>query len=172
MSYSAAILPIAPTNSLVPCAACPGSCASRPESRARLAARLRRQDRIRIQSEARLEGSLLHPDEAHLFWNGAFSAEQKRAIARRTQLSAHPLIAVCDALPAASEIGFLNRYMFADQLAYLPDDLLVKVDRMSMAHSLEVRPPLLDHRIVEFAARLPERLKIRGAYQKAILSAR
>jgi asparagine synthase (glutamine-hydrolysing) len=103
-----------------------------------------------------LEGSLLDPDAAHLFWNGSFSGA-----ARHWRLY--------DGLPAASEIGFLNRYMFADQLAYLPDDLLCKVDRMSMAHSLEVRPPLLDHRIVEFAARLPERLKIRGSYQKAIL---
>ena len=56
-----------------------------------------------------------------------------------------------------------------DQHYYLQDNLLCKVDRMSMAHSLEVRPPLLDHRIVEFAARLPERLKIDGSRQKIIL---
>jgi asparagine synthase (glutamine-hydrolysing) len=56
-----------------------------------------------------------------------------------------------------------------DQHYYLQDNLLCKVDRMSMAHSLEVRPPLLDHRIVEFAARLPERLKIEGSRQKIIL---
>jgi asparagine synthase (glutamine-hydrolysing) len=72
-------------------------------------------------------------------------------------------------LPSAHEIGFLNRYLLLDQQYYLQDNLLCKVDRMSMAHSLEVRPPLLDHRIVEFAARLPERLKIDGARQKVIL---
>jgi asparagine synthase (glutamine-hydrolysing) len=114
-----------------------------------------------------LEGSLLDPDEAHLFWNGSFSAEQKRQLLAGRNVPHR--WSLYDSLPGASEIGFLNRYMFADQLAYLPDDLLCKVDRMSMAHSLEVRPPLLDHRIVEFAARLPERLKIDGSNQKVIL---
>ena len=51
----------------------------------------------------------------------------------------------------------------------MPDDILYKTDRMSMAHSLEVRPPFLDHRIVEFAARLPEDLKIRGSTLKYVL---
>ncbi|RKY53928.1 MAG: hypothetical protein DRP92_02380, partial [Candidatus Neomarinimicrobiota bacterium] len=52
---------------------------------------------------------------------------------------------------------------------YLPDDLLVKVDRMSMAHSLEVRVPFLDHRLVEFAFFLPVEYKIKGKTTKFIL---
>jgi asparagine synthase (glutamine-hydrolysing) len=114
-----------------------------------------------------MEGSLLHPDEAHLFWNGAFSREQKSAVV--PTLPFHDLRRLSAGLPSAREIGFLNRYLLLDQHYYLQDNLLCKVDRMSMAHSLEVRPPLLDHRVVEFAARLPEKLKIDGSRQKIIL---
>ncbi len=66
-------------------------------------------------------------------------------------------------------VGYLNRFLWLDQMYYLPDDILYKSDRMSMAHSLEVRPPFLDHRIVEFAARLPQNLKIRGGQLKFVL---
>jgi asparagine synthase (glutamine-hydrolysing) len=114
-----------------------------------------------------LEGSLLGADEAHLFWNGAFSFAQKRALLPSS--NGHHLDRLFDDLPTAGQVGFLNRYLQLDQKYYLQDNLLYKVDRMSMAHSLEVRPPLLDHRIVEFAARLPERLKILGSDQKIIL---
>ena len=56
----------------------------------------------------------------------------------------------------------LARSQYADIHFYMTDDVLVKADRMSMAHSLEVRCPLLDYRLLEFAARLPDELKIRG----------
>ena len=63
----------------------------------------------------------------------------------------------------------LQRAQYADLLVYLPNDPLVKVDRMSMQHSLEVRCPLLDHRVVEFAFRVPTERKMPGLKSKHLL---
>jgi asparagine synthase (glutamine-hydrolysing) len=68
-----------------------------------------------------------------------------------------------------SSLPEVSKASYADLRFGLLDGILVKVDRMSMAHSLEVRSPLLDHRLVEFAVRLPPSLKLRGWQTKAIL---
>ena len=115
-----------------------------------------------------LEGSLLTAGEAHSFWNGSFSDEQKQTLSSAADPRA--LQRVLNQFYERLEgTGGLNRHLFFDQSSSLPDNLLSKVDRISMAHSLEVRPPFLDHRIVEFAASLPIRLKIRGLNQKCLL---
>ncbi len=66
-------------------------------------------------------------------------------------------------------LEYASWMMLHDQLGYLPDDILVKVDRASMAVSLEARVPLLDNRVVDFAWQLPRRLKIEGGVTKKIL---
>jgi len=112
-----------------------------------------------------LEGCRMRPARAHVYWNGTFADPAKRALLSVPSPGA--LDAILDELSAAG--GHLAAYQWFDQRYYLPDDILMKVDRMSMAHSIEVRPPLLDHRIVEFAATLPAEMKVRGARQKIIL---
>ncbi|CAN5339184.1 asparagine synthase (glutamine-hydrolyzing) [soil metagenome] len=69
----------------------------------------------------------------------------------------------------ANGSGMLDSTLLADQMTYLPNDLLVKVDIASMANSLEARSPFLDHKVIEFAASLPENLKMRRFQTKYLL---
>ncbi len=64
---------------------------------------------------------------------------------------------------------WVSAMQYVDLNTYLPLDILTKVDRMSMAHSLEARPPLLDHRLVEFAATVPTRFRLRPGTTKYLL---
>jgi asparagine synthase (glutamine-hydrolysing) len=69
----------------------------------------------------------------------------------------------------ANGAGVVDAALLADTMTYLPNDLLVKVDIASMAVSLEARSPFLDHHVIEFAASLPEHLKLRGRTTKYLL---
>jgi asparagine synthase (glutamine-hydrolysing) len=111
-----------------------------------------------------LQGSLLSPERAHVFWNGTFSEKEKRDFFHFAR--PEPLDAVLAGIADAPD---LQGYLDFDQRYYLPDDILYKVDRISMAHSIEARPPFLDPRIVDFANYLPEQLKLRGATSKFVL---
>jgi asparagine synthase (glutamine-hydrolysing) len=128
-------------------------------------------DKIALEYKIKrmLAGSLMSAERGHVFWNGTFSDGEKR------DLVAEQLPFALDNMLAdlRSQLGRngsdLNAYLWFDQKYYLADDILVKSDRISMAHSVEVRPPFLDHRIVEFANRIPASLKVSGSRQKVVL---
>jgi asparagine synthase (glutamine-hydrolysing) len=109
-----------------------------------------------------LEGCLMPAARAHIHWSGTFDDQERRAL---IQPELPPAL---DSVIEGMGEG-LQDFLEFDQKYFLPDNMLTKVDRTSMAHSIEVRPPFLDHRIVEFANSLPAGLKIRGSRQKVIL---
>ena len=92
------------------------------------------------------------------------------------KVSASLVLGACEPPTVFNDIGqwadvpdFVQRMMFLDMVNYLPDDILVKVDRASMGVGLEARVPMLDHRVVEFAWRLPLSLKINNGQGKWLL---
>ncbi len=120
-----------------------------------------------------LSGIEHRPEVANTIWWGAYGpAERARLLSPDFAASlggADPYAAILDRLPADPPADELDRICYLDLKMYLQDDLLVKVDRMSMANSLEIRVPFLDYTFVEFAAAIPRRLKLRGSTTKSIL---
>jgi len=115
-----------------------------------------------------LQGSLLSPEAAHPFWNGTFTEDEKRRLFRFANVG--PMAGILAELHAGPDrASYLERFLGFDQRYSLPDAILYKVDRMSMAHAVEVRPPFLDDRIVALAARLPGSYKISGFETKVLL---
>lgn len=104
------------------------------------------------------------PEEVYLFL-----VSQWKHPTELVQGAIEPPTVLTDSAQWPSGQDFTSRMMYLDQLSYLPDDILVKVDRAAMGVSLETRVPLLDHRIVEFAWRLPLSMKIREGQGKWIL---
>jgi asparagine synthase (glutamine-hydrolysing) len=90
-------------------------------------------------------------------------------LARTATVSAAGFIG--DLTSAVKDEPLLNQMLYVDSKTWLPDDLLVKADKITMANSLELRVPLLDHVVLEFAASLPPEFKVRGRETKRILKA-
>ena len=118
-----------------------------------------------------LQGALLPRDGEHIRWQYFLDAEQAGALFRSEFLRAvdtDPFAPVKRwSAEAPAERGLREQYVELNTV--LPDSVLMKVDKMSMAHSLEVRPPFLDHRMVEYCYSLPTDRKLRGFTTKWLL---
>lgn len=120
-----------------------------------------------------IEGSSLPTDLEHTRWMTFLIEEEKASLYHEDfqagRNGASPFNLMREYFARAATQDALNRQLYVDIKTYLCDDILVKVDRMSMAVSLEARVPFLDHRVVEFSARLPGDLKQQQTKTKIIL---
>jgi asparagine synthase (glutamine-hydrolysing) len=108
-------------------------------------------------------------------WGSYFDESEKRELFRPEVLAGFEVVPSFERLDrdfrAAPARTRVDRTLYVDLLNYLPGALLVKADRMTMAHSLEARSPLLDQKLLELAARLPVRYKVSRNRTKRVLRA-
>jgi asparagine synthase (glutamine-hydrolysing) len=120
-----------------------------------------------------VEGSVLPRELRQYRWNTFLSDEHRDLLYSRDFRSSlgdsSAYSSFTGHLGSAAAADPLWQEQYADIKTYLVDDILTKVDRMSMAHSLEARVPFLDHRMVEFAAGVPSDLKLKGTTTKYLL---
>jgi asparagine synthase (glutamine-hydrolysing) len=115
-------------------------------------------------------GAYLPAAAAHLWWKTILTEDAKAALyANGTADHVAPTVRLFESLFAESDGGELDRLQYVDAALYLPADILVKVDRMAMAHSLEGRVPFLDRSMMELARRIPARLRLKGLTTKYLL---
>jgi asparagine synthase (glutamine-hydrolysing) len=125
--------------------------------------------RVPVHKVQRAAESLLYDDEAQLYFHTVGIFERKRLPGLLPQVADDSHLLYFRTFRDSRWGGIVERAMATDIRTYLVDDILAKVDRASMAYSLEARVPLLDHRVVEFAARLPMEHKARGRETKRLL---
>ena len=120
-----------------------------------------------------LEAASLPPVERYLRWVSAFDEATKQNLYSadfRHQTATFRTASILEPWFAkANGAGIVDAALLTDTMTYLPNDLLVKMDIASMAVSLEARSPFLDHHLMEFAASLPEKLKLRRLTTKYLL---
>ena len=120
-----------------------------------------------------LDGLTEVPERRYARWFCHFYGERKDDLLspefRASLNGADALDLLLTAYRESDAPDFVDATLGVDAALYLPDDLLVKVDIASMAHSLEARSPFLDHEFMEFAATIPSHLKVRGRTKKYIL---
>ena len=116
-----------------------------------------------------VKGAELGADESHFFWRSIFTEEAKREVLAQNGDHDTTFDRYRHYFDESGTDDPLSRMLYVDTRFYLPSDMLIKVDRMSMAHSLEARVPFLDHRLVEFAASIPSEIKFKGKVRKYLL---
>jgi asparagine synthase (glutamine-hydrolysing) len=128
---------------------------------------------FQFKAERFVRGASLPPEEAHCSWRYIFSPEEKALVLSdevKQEIGDHDSFMAYDrAYAMADTEDELSRSQYADMKVWLVDSILAKVDYMSMAHSLEVRVPFLDHKVVEYAAAVPPYLRLKGRTDKYIL---
>lgn len=125
--------------------------------------------RLAAEKVEKLARLLPQPAEASMYRSLMSAWENPAALVRGGPDRPEATDAIARVFGDGRVEGTLARMMLSDQIEYLPDDLLAKVDRASMAVSLEVRVPILDHRVVELAWALPPEMKIRDGTGKWLL---
>ena len=120
-----------------------------------------------------LGGQDLEPAQAHLWWRIVLSEAQKRELyspAVLEQLEPRPSDRhFAETFKRAKARDVLNRLLYIDTSVFLPDDLMIKNDRMSMAHSLEARVPMTDPDLTEYLSRVPAKVKLPGLRKKHLM---
>ena len=120
-----------------------------------------------------VDAASLSPVQRYLRWVSAFDEQAKVNLYSnhfRNEAAAFSTIGFIEPwFAGANGAGIVDASLLTDTMTYLPNDLLVKMDIASMTVSLEARSPFLDHHLMEFAASLPENLKLRGMTTKYLL---
>ena len=120
-----------------------------------------------------LQAASLPKTERYFRWMSTFNREAKKKLYTpeftETVAAQNPSVFLDEWFAKANGAGILDTTLLTDQMTYLPNDLLVKVDIASMANSLEARSPFLDHKVIEFAASLPENIKMKRFETKSLL---
>ncbi len=125
--------------------------------------------RIPVHKIQRAAESLLQDDTAQLYFHTVGIFERRRLAEVLPEVVDDAGLTYFKVFSDPRWGRIVERAMLTDIKTYLVDDILTKVDRASMAYSLEARVPLLDHRVVEFAARLPLEWKLRGGTKKYLM---
>jgi asparagine synthase (glutamine-hydrolysing) len=120
-----------------------------------------------------VEAASLPKVERYLRWVSVFDSQAKQDLYTENfsqETHANSAAGIIDPwFTRANGSGIVDAALLTDIMTYLPNDLLVKVDIATMANSLEARSPFLDHHVIEFAASLPEKYKLRGLTTKYLL---